>query len=107
VADPVIGLFYGGGLSQLAAQAIGTATCFVFVFVSFYVYFKVAGLVFGNRVSPEVEIEGLDLAEVGALAYPDFRLHTPIAPASTVSAGVAGGAVAPGHALATAEADAT
>ena len=108
VAEPVVGLFYGGGLSQLAAQSIGTATCFVFVFVSFYAYFKVAGLVFGNRVSPEVELEGLDLAEVGALAYPDFRLHTPIAPApEAVRAGVGGEAVAPGRALATAAPDAT
>jgi hypothetical protein len=26
------------------------------------------------RVAPEVEIEGLDLPEMGALAYPDFSL---------------------------------
>ena len=27
------------------------------------------------RVSPEVEIEGLDMPEFGVLAYPDFVLH--------------------------------
>jgi ammonium transporter, Amt family len=108
VTEPVVGLFYGGGFSQLAAQAIGTTTCFVFVFVSFYAFFKLIGLVLGNRVSPEVELEGLDLAEVGVLAYPDFRLHTPIAPAAEpIPAGAPGAAVAPGHALATAKADAT
>lgn len=72
VATPVIGLFYGGGASQLIAQTIGTLTCFVFIYASFFIYFKVAGVVFGNRVSPEIEIEGLDLAEVGVLAYPEF-----------------------------------
>ncbi|MCM3874656.1 MAG: ammonium transporter [Pyrinomonadaceae bacterium] len=75
VATPVIGLFYGGGFSQLIAQTIGTATCFIFVGASFFVYFKVADLILGNRVSAEEEIEGLDLAEVGVLAYPDFNLR--------------------------------
>lgn len=77
VATPVIGLLYGGGFKQLIAQSIGTLTCFIFIFASFFVYFKVAGLVIGNRVSAEEEIEGLDLGEVGVLAYPDFHLRTP------------------------------
>ena len=75
VATPVIGLLYGGGFSQLIAQAIGTATCFIFVGASFYVYFKLADKILGNRVSAEEEIEGLDLGEVGVLAYPDFTLR--------------------------------
>jgi Amt family ammonium transporter len=86
VATPVIGLFYGGGFSQLIAQTIGTATCFIFVFASFYVYFKVADLILGNRVSAEEEIEGLDLAEVGVLAYPDFTLRPNVALGSAVEA---------------------
>src|SRR5882724_3402804 len=84
VATPVIGLFYGGGFSQLIAQTIGTATCFTFIFASFYIYFKVAELILGNRVSAEEEIEGLDLAEVGVLAYPDFNLRPNIALGSAV-----------------------
>jgi Amt family ammonium transporter len=108
VATPVVGLFYGGGWSQLAAQSIGTAACIVFVFVSFYAFFKVVGLLIGNRVPADVEIEGLDLAEVGVLAYPDFRLHTPIAqPVETVPAGAVSEGVVLDRALATAEADAT
>ena len=75
VATPVIGLFYGGGFSQLIAQSIGTVTCGIFVFASFYIYFKVADKILGNRVSAEEEIEGLDLGEVGVLAYPDFTLR--------------------------------
>lgn len=72
VATPVIGLFYGGGLSQLYAELIGTATCLVFVFASFYIFFKIVGVLVGNRVPAEVELQGLDISEVGALAYPDF-----------------------------------
>jgi Amt family ammonium transporter len=86
VATPVIGLFYGGGFSQLIAQTIGTVTCFVFVGASFFVYFKVADLVLGNRVSAEEEIEGLDLAEVGVLAYPDFTLRPNLGLGSAVEA---------------------
>ena len=77
VATPVIGLLYGGGFSQFIAQTIGTAACFIFVGASFFVYFKVAGLILGNRVSAEVEFEGLDLAEVGVLAYPEFYRPSP------------------------------
>jgi Amt family ammonium transporter len=69
VAGGVRGLFYGGGFSQLGAQSIGTLTCFAFVGLSFYVYFKVAGALIGNRVSADVEIKGLDLDEVNAHAY--------------------------------------
>jgi ammonium transporter, Amt family len=70
VATPVIGLFYGGGFSQLWAELIGTATCIVFVFAAFFAFFKIVGALIGNRVPAEVEIQGLDLHEVGALAYP-------------------------------------
>jgi Amt family ammonium transporter len=75
VATPVIGLFYGGGFSQLIAQVIGAATCGIFIFASFFIFFKVADKVLGNRVSAEEELEGLDLGEVGVLAYPDFTLR--------------------------------
>ena len=70
VATPVIGLFYGGGFSQLWAELIGTATCIVFVFAAFFAFFKVVGALVGNRVPAEVEIQGLDMHEVGAFAYP-------------------------------------
>ncbi len=84
VSGTVRGLFYGDA-SQLAAQAIGTLTCFVWVFVTFFAFFKVVEALMGNRVSAAVELEGLDIPEMGALAYPDFVL-TP----TTVSAVAAG-----------------
>jgi Amt family ammonium transporter len=73
VPGTVRGLFYGDP-RQFVAQLIGTVTCFVFVFVAFYVFFKVLDKLVGNRVSVETEIEGLDLPEMGAYAYPEFSL---------------------------------
>ena len=74
------GLFYGDG-SQFVAQLIGTATCFAFVFTSFYVFFKVLDKIIGNRVSAETELLGLDMPEMGALAYPEFSMTTSVSSA--------------------------
>jgi ammonium transporter, Amt family len=71
VPGKVAGLFYGAP-KQFFAQCIGTLTCCAFVFVTMYAFFKVVDVIVGNRVSAEVEIGGLDLPEVGALAYPEF-----------------------------------
>ena len=46
----------------------------------FYVFFKVVDKAIGNRVSAETEIVGLDLPEMGALAYPEFSLTTAAPP---------------------------
>ncbi len=75
VSGTVTGLFYGDP-RQFLAQVIGTLTCFVFVFVAFYVFFKVLDKTIGNRVSAETEIAGLDLPEMGALAYPEFSMSS-------------------------------
>jgi Amt family ammonium transporter len=73
VTGTVRGLFYGDA-GQFAAQVIGTATNVVFIFAASWAFFKVCDMVMGLRVAPEVEIEGLDIPEMGALAYPDFSL---------------------------------
>jgi ammonium transporter, Amt family len=73
VPGTVRGLFYGDA-SQFVAQCIGTLTCIVFVFVCFYIFFKIVDATMGLRVSAETELEGLDVPEMGALAYPDFVL---------------------------------
>ena len=87
VPGTVKGLLYGDA-SQFAAQAVGTFTNLVFVFVMFFVFFKVVDAVMGNRVSAEAELEGLDIPEMGALAYPDFVLGpgTPLGGATPTSA---------------------
>ncbi|MCW5848528.1 MAG: ammonium transporter [Anaerolineae bacterium] len=63
------GLFYGDA-SQLVAQVIGAVVAFVWAFGISYVFFKVVDRVVGLRVSPETELGGLDMPEMGALAYP-------------------------------------
>ena len=70
----VTGLFYGDS-GQFLAQCIGTLTNVVYVFIISWVIFKVLDKVIGLRVPPEMELEGLDQAEVAVTAYPDFNLH--------------------------------
>src|SRR5258707_4165365 len=65
VPGTVKGLFYGGGFGQLFAEFIGVTTCFVTLAgLSLLVYYIGETICGGNRVSQEVEIEGLDLPEM-------------------------------------------
>jgi Amt family ammonium transporter len=69
VPGTVRGLFYGGGMSQFWAEFVGVATCFVtLAALSLIVYYAIEKMV-GNRVSLEVEIEGLDVPEMGVTGY--------------------------------------
>src|SRR2546423_1615443 len=71
VAGGVRGLFYGDA-SQLGAQLIGISTNIVWVGLTGYAAWKITSILTdGHRVSPIVEEHGLDLPEMGALAYPD------------------------------------
>jgi Amt family ammonium transporter len=72
VPGTVRGLFYGDS-GQFVAQLIGTATNMIFVFVVMYVFFKALNLIVPLRVDPELEVTGLDQAEVAVTAYPDFQ----------------------------------
>jgi len=74
VDGAVTGLFYGD-TSQFIAQCIGTTTNIVYVFIVSYVFFKVLDKVVGLRVPAEMELEGLDQAEVAVKAYPEFNLR--------------------------------
>src|SRR5258707_10640321 len=70
----VTGLFYGGGLSQLCSQALGSfSTVAATLVVSLLMMFalKRLGVL---RVSKAGELEGLDLHEHGAAAYPEYAL---------------------------------
>ncbi len=72
----VTGLFYGGGLTQLGRQALGSgATVVATLAVSLIMMYalKRIGIL---RVSKAGEIEGLDLSEHGASAYPEYALAT-------------------------------
>jgi len=53
-------------------QLIGAATIFFWVFVTSLIVFLLIKLTLGIRVSEEEEYEGVDLAECGLEAYPEF-----------------------------------
>ncbi len=76
VDGSVTGLFYGDP-GQLVAQVIGISTLVGVVFALSYVFNTLVDVFVGQRVSAEVELEGLDLPEMGALGYPEFQLVTP------------------------------
>ena len=76
-----VGLFTGGGFSQLAIQATGVAVAFLWAFpVSMGIFLAIKHTV-GLRVSPEEELEGLDVTEHGVYAYPPAFIAGVEAPA--------------------------
>jgi ammonium transporter, Amt family len=74
VAGNVTGLFYGD-YKQLIAQLISVGVILVYGLGGAFLWFKFLDKVWGLRVSPEVELEGLDLDEMGAYGYPDFQIN--------------------------------
>jgi len=73
VAGGVRGLFFGDA-SQLKAQLIAVVVLFVWGFGVSFAFLKVLDKVWGLRVSPEAELNGLDIPEMGVGAYPDLQL---------------------------------
>ncbi|MGH9182567.1 MAG: ammonium transporter [Acidimicrobiales bacterium] len=69
VATEDAGLFYGGGLGQLGTQAIGVGAVFLFVVVTSGIIFLAIKALVGLRVSPDEELEGLDIREHGGPGY--------------------------------------
>lgn len=68
----VSGILYGD-YKQLIAQLIGAAVCIVWAFGSGYIFFRLQKMVMPLRPTAEEELEGLDMPEMGAYAYPDFQ----------------------------------
>jgi len=82
VAGTVKGLFYGGGMGQFWAELIGVTTCFVTLSILSLIVYFIAEKIVGNRVSLDVEIEGLDVPEMGIAGYAgvvmDKQAETPV-----------------------------
>jgi Amt family ammonium transporter len=76
LAGGALGRFPGGGDGQLLAQAIGVATLIGFALPMTYGLNWLVDRFFGLRVAPDAERQGMDLAELGAGAYPEFVTHT-------------------------------
>jgi Amt family ammonium transporter len=68
VPGTVRGLFYGDP-GQLAAECVGLLTNVVWVGAATYVTMRLVGAAVGNRVMPNVELEGLDVPEMGMEGY--------------------------------------
>ena len=69
------GLLYGGGLKYLGTQILGVAAVAVWTVITISIVFFVIKKTIGLRVSPEEEIDGLDLHEHGlSSSYADFEV---------------------------------
>jgi Amt family ammonium transporter len=60
--------------SQLGAQLTGTLTCILFVGAFALLWFHLAKRITPMRTNVEEELQGLDIPEMGAEAYPDYQL---------------------------------
>jgi len=71
------GIFNIGGTSLkiIGVQLLGIGACFLWVFPTAFLMFKLIDKTVGLRVSQEEEMEGLDIAEHGGNAYPDFGVY--------------------------------
>ncbi len=74
--DPNAAWFSANGWQQLLCQSLEGLQIFVLGFGIMFTFFKISNLFVRVRVSPEVEMQGLDLPEMGAMGYPDFELKT-------------------------------
>jgi Amt family ammonium transporter len=94
----VKGIFYGGNANQLIAQIKGSAVITFGTLAAGLVLMYLVKMTRTLRVSPEGEIEGLDIHEHGAPAYhPEFAYmgYSQLPPGKPSSSGVFGDA-APG-----------
>ena len=68
------GLFYGGGVSQLGIQLLGSAVVTLFILLTMGGIFKLIDATVGLRVSREEEFRGLDIGEHGMASYTGFQI---------------------------------
>ncbi len=73
--DSVVGLFYGGGFTQLGIQLLGVITVLAWTAVTITIAFMIIKKTVGLRVSEAEELEGLDSTEHGLpSAYAGFSI---------------------------------
>ncbi len=58
--------------ASLGAQLLGIGSIFAWVFIASLIVWSIIKAVIGLRVSEEEEYEGVDIAECGMEAYPEF-----------------------------------
>jgi Amt family ammonium transporter len=107
------GLVYGGGFHQLGVQALGLVAVGAWTFSASFGTLWVLKKLWGIRVAPQVESQGLDVHEHGMWGYPEFYIpvpggygteshahlgthsHTPAGTASSVPVGAREGSALP------------
>ena len=60
-----------GDTSQFICQLMGATLCVAWAFGATYIVFSLVNAIKPMRVTPEVEMEGLDVPEFGMLGYPE------------------------------------
>ena len=70
-SDGVRGLLFGD-FGQFIAQLLNAGVVLVFGFVMAYLWFVFSDRITPLRVPADVEVQGLDIPEMGASAYPDY-----------------------------------
>jgi Amt family ammonium transporter len=96
---PLTGLFYGGGMTLLKAQAIGSATVTLATFAVSLVLMYAVHMMGILRVTKEGENYGLDLHEHGISAYPEYVISSIGRPAGMPAEPIAIGAAAQSHSI--------
>jgi ammonium transporter, Amt family len=76
----VTGLFYGGGVNQLIAQAIEAVAIAVVVGGLSYAFWKILDALKLLRVAADVEVRGLDIPEMGVHGYFGDESYVPGTP---------------------------
>jgi Amt family ammonium transporter len=88
------GLLFGGGTGLLMTQLMGVVTVGIYTLAVSLLAWGLIKAVMGLRVSPEEEIEGLDIGEHGNAAYPDFAQSSTVGHAAAM---VGGGGAGESH----------
>ena len=71
--DKTIGLFNGGGSAQFISQLTGGFAYVFWALITSFIFLYILKVTIGLRVTEKEEVDGLDLSEHGALAYPGKR----------------------------------
>ncbi|WP_110642130.1 ammonium transporter [Salinicola sp. CPA57] len=70
----LIAVPFSNGDATFGAQLLGIATIFAWTFIASLIVWGIIKAVMGIRVSEEEEYEGVDIAECGMEAYPEFNV---------------------------------
>lgn len=89
-AGPAKGLFFGGDFTQLMHQIVGVLAVGGMTVLLSTIFWLALKATLGIRVTPEEELEGLDIGEHGMEAYSGFLKETGAGGVHSMSSGITG-----------------